>query len=362
MIDHIENIADLPLHFTEPQFRDPLLSWYQKNKRPLPWRLVWMQTQDPYVVWVSEIMLQQTVIKAVIPAYDRFLKAFPSYKHLADASEDQVRLASRGLGYYRRFRMLHQAAQHLNDHPEDVWPTNFKAWKALPGVGDYTAAAIASICFNDAVPVVDGNVERVFCRLFDIRLIPNLPRLKRKFFELGQSLISVSHPGDYNQAVMELGQTICTKQNPNCSQCPVAKVCLAKNNSSQTLAPQSKQKIVYESVGLRLYIPSKSQKIGLIQRPENSKFLKGTWGFPTAIEDQSKVAWDGKLPFTLPRAPCESLGTIRHSITKHKIQAQIFPWAQKNTANYRWFEPEDVEENLVSNLDRKAWKAYLRHL
>ena len=175
MIESIDDVQNLSIDFNKALFTKRLVSWYQENKRDLPWRLRWRKNQDPYEVWVSEIMLQQTVIKAVIPAYERFLKCFPDVHSLANANEDDVRLASRGLGYYRRFKLMHQGAKYLSLNPEKLWPQTFAQWKEISGIGDYTAAAISSICFDDCSPVVDGNVERVFCRLFDIRLEPNLP-------------------------------------------------------------------------------------------------------------------------------------------------------------------------------------------
>ena len=359
MITDPRQIENLKIHFNEALFQRRLVSWYQKNKRSLPWRQRWDQTQDPFVVWVSEIMLQQTVIKAVIPAYERFLGQYPDFRSLAAAEEEDVRLASRGLGYYRRFRMLHQAAQYLVDNPHLEWPTTFTGWKALPGIGDYTAAAISSICFSQAVPVVDGNVERVFCRLLDIRLEPNLPKLKKLFFAFGKDLISKKHPGDYNQGIMELGQTVCTKQKPSCDICPVSKDCLSFSRNSQSLAPRPKQKMNFEDVHLKMFILRSQSKIGLVKRSQSSKFLKETWGFPTAIQSPSELNWDGALPLKIPaESNSESIGSVKHSITKHKISAQIFALKSRVKRDIKWLDIEDVDQNLVSNLDRKAWRLF----
>ena len=361
MIQHIEDIEKLEIHFSKARFTKRLVTWSQANKRSLPWRDRWLQSNDPYVVWVSEIMLQQTVIKAVIPAYERFLDRFQKVEDLAAASEDEVRLASRGLGYYRRFRMMHQAAQYLAANPDEIWPEDFNGWKALPGIGDYTAAAISSICFDDPSPVVDGNVERVFCRLFDIRLEPNLPKLKKKFFKMGLDLISQRFPGDYNQGVMELGQTTCTKQSPSCHACPMQKYCKSYEHDSQTLAPKAKAKIEYSQVGLSIFVPKRGKLIGLKKRPNDSKFLKETWGFPTAISKGNTLAWDGSVSLNLKaHLKSESIGTVKHSITSHKIKAEVFPMTLKLSEDLRWFESQQVEENLLSNLDRKAWKAFLK--
>lgn len=356
MITHLDQLEEIDIHFPEALFKQRLVSWYQKNRRLLPWRVRWEASRDPYEIWVSEIMLQQTVIKAVIPAYQRFLETFPSLRDLAAASEDQVRLASRGLGYYRRFRMLREAAEQLVAQPQLQWPTSFKEWKTLPGVGDYTAAAIASICFDDPTPVVDGNVERLFCRLWDIRLAPNLPKLKKCFFQLGQTLMDPQHPGDFNQGLMELGQTICTKQNPSCDLCPLQEFCMSRAAASQSLAPQPKEKITYQQVQLGLLIPHQRGRFGILKRPHNAKFLKETWGFPTIFLDANQFRWDGVSPqFPLRLKETQPLGKISHSITKHKISARVFLTDKIESKHIRWLDRDEMEENLVSNLDRKAW-------
>ncbi len=355
-VERIDDLEGLKLHFQPKSVGKKVAAWYQGAKRDLPWRTRWFQSQDPYVVWISEIMLQQTVIKAVIPVYHRFLDRFPNFTSLAQADEQEVRLAVRGLGYYRRFGLLHKAAQELNSQPSFSWPRTFKEWKSLPGIGDYTAAAISSICFNQSVPVVDGNVERVFCRLLDIRLPPNLPMLKKKFFAFGSLMIPEGSPGDFNQGIMELGQTICTKQNPLCHHCPLQSRCLAKRHNSQELAPQKKDSVVYEQVSMRLVIPIKGRKIGLCKRPVNAKFLKDTWGFPTLLADKkNRYRWDGDLSLEIPDLS-SSLGVIKHSITKHKIASVIAPSYHLKSRKLRWFDRDEIEEQLVSNLDRKALK------
>lgn len=352
-------------------FRRDLLSWYETNARDLPWRVDWRKYHSPYHIWLSEIMLQQTVIKAVVASYQSFLDRFPNLLALAAAEEEEVRLAARGLGYYRRFRFLHQAAkqlcQGLSQTDQIRWPSSFSSWKALPGIGDYTAAAIASIAFGEVVPVVDGNVERVFCRLMDIRTAPNLPILKKLFFKLGQDLIDHEKPGDYNQAVMELGQTHCTKQNPNCTQCPVSRHCLAFQRSSQHLAPQWKSRLDYEDVSLGLIITQVRDRIALVERPASAKFLKGYWGFPTLIADQNKDwCWDGQgmtEQAELWQERSVEQGRFRHSITKHRLAVTVYQKRLRRQADLegaKWLPISEIEANLVSNLDRKAWQLLTR--
>jgi A/G-specific adenine glycosylase len=334
-----------------------LLNWYNKNERPLPWRTLWKKHLNPWHVWVSEIMLQQTVIKAVIPVYERFLTRFPSPTELAIASSEDIRLAVRGLGYYRRFDMLHKACITLTEGVQGM-PSTHDDWLELPGIGPYTAAAIASITANEPHGVVDGNVERVLCRILDIRTEPNLPHLKKEFKLMMDSLCAKGSPGSINQAVMELGQTVCTPATPDCSRCPITESCTAHQNHSQHLAPAPKSKINFVEINLQLKIVRYQGKILLVQRPPDAKFLKGTWGFLTNIASGPDFVADG-TPINLHDIQIlKPIGTIKHSITKHKITAEVVAAEcmipSKFTKN-RLVDPEQIESSLVSNLDRKAW-------
>ena len=355
--------TDLRFAFTPALLREPLLTWYQGVRRDLPWRVLWREHADPYHVWVSEIMLQQTVIKAVIPVYQRFLERFPDVAALAQASEEEIRQAVRGLGYYRRFRLMHAAARELIQRGEE-WPQTFALWKELPGIGDYTAAAISSIAFDQPAAVVDGNVERVFCRLLDLREAPNEPRLKRAFKELANEFLDTRHPGDFNQALMELGQTVCTVSTPACTACPLTSGCLAAARGSQALAPAPKPQAQLVDVPLELVILQCGNKVGLYERPATARFLKGTWGFWTRLEQGGVYGRDGAAETALPAGITvpRPVGRVRHSITRHRISASVYTAELKSKSkgapDIRWLAPADVEEHLVSNLDRKAWHLY----
>lgn len=336
---------------------DVLVTWYRQNRRNLPWRELFLKTNDPYLVWVSEVMLQQTTIQAVLPAYQRFLSEFPNLQKLAAADETAVRLASRGLGYYRRFRMLHEAARQLCAQATFVWPQNFAEWRQLPGVGDYTAAAIASIAFNRPKAVVDGNVERVFCRILNLKIIPDA-KLKKALQKLGDQIIPQVAPGDYNQAVMELGQTICTKQNPKCEQCPIQTICHAYKEGTQALAPAPRAALDYKDVRLHLLLLHKKGHLGLLQRPASARFLGGTLGLPTAIElGEGELHWEQPGTWTLQN---QSIGSFKHSITKHRIEAFVHQreYSAKKNPDLCWVPFAKVESQLLSNLDRKAWVLY----
>ncbi|MFK7825322.1 MAG: A/G-specific adenine glycosylase [Oligoflexales bacterium] len=344
-----------------------LVKWYQANKRPLPWRMIWEQHRDPYHIWVSEVMLQQTIISVVIPKYHNFLEAFPSVYDLANSCDEEVKKAVRGLGYYRRFSMLHQGAKQVvanskgSDSP--VWPTDFKAWKELPGVGDYTAAAVSSIAFGEVQAVVDGNVERVFCRLFDIRLPPNLPLLKNSFKRLGNFCIDRKHPGDFNQAIMELGQSICTPSEPSCDICPVKRWCHASNNASTAVSPAPKIKKEFVKLDLNLVIFRKKGQIGLLKRPQSAKFLKGTDGFLTLLKHGETFIPDGFENPYKNALKLQNLGVVSHNITNHRLKVQVSSADHKKVPKGReveWLKAPQVEARLLANLDRKAWNLFLK--
>lgn len=350
-------------HFEPSAASAALFAWYRANRRSYPWRERFAATADPYVVWVSEIMLQQTVIKAVLPVYERFLSQYPDVYSLAAASEDDVRLAVRGLGYYRRFGMLHRAAKLLATQRPIQWPSTALAWKELPGIGDYTAAAIASIAFGDPVAVLDGNVERVIARLTDCRAPAGQPAFKRIFRDLAQELIVHSAPGDSNQALMELGQTICTPSNPRCEHCPIAHGCLARQRGSTALSPGPKIRRAVEEVELQLHIVRDGRgQIGLIERPQAAHFLKGAVGFPTVFGRHGEAMLIDGVSLNCPQAGINH-GTIRHTITHHRIIAGVIEsgvevWPVGLT--WRWVTPSKIDASLVANLDRKAWHLWSR--
>jgi A/G-specific adenine glycosylase len=247
------------------RFRRRLLQWYGRNRRLLPWR----GTRDPYRVWVSEIMLQQTRVAAVIERYSAFLARFPRLADLAEAPPCDVLAAWSGLGYYRRARALHAAAGILWRQHGGSFPRSARLLAELPGIGRYTAAAVASIAFDQPVPVVDGNVERVLRRWFALRPPGADP------WTLAQSLLSPTRPGDFNQALMELGATLCLPANPRCAQCPVAFGCATRGTGG---APTRRPRRVRRRV--RYCLATAGKKVFLVLRPEQSSLLPGMWELP----------------------------------------------------------------------------------
>ena len=219
-------------------FNSLILYWFDENRRNLPWR----NQNDPYKIWLSEIILQQTRVAQGTDYYLRFVETFPKVKDLAEASEQEVLRLWQGLGYYSRARNLHFSAKYIHQDLKGKFPSDFDNLLKLKGVGDYTAAAIASIAFNQAVPALDGNAFRVYSRYFDIHMDTSLSKTKKYFFSLGKEIIDKKRPGDFNQAVMELGALVCLPQNPNCGKCPLNESCEALKKNTIHLLPIKSQK------------------------------------------------------------------------------------------------------------------------
>lgn len=362
LVDAAPAVAKHLATIKKAAFRGRLLNWYDKRARQLPWRNDWGRLRSPYTVWLSEIMLQQTVIKAVLPVYERFLNALPTVESLAAADEDTVRMLVRGLGYYRRFRFLHQGAKQVAASGTAQWPKSYSEWLELPGIGDYTASAISSIALNEPQAVIDGNVERVLCRVFDLELPPNLVGLKPILRRAAQELLEVARPGDFNQALMEVGQIVCTPTNPDCAHCPLTENCLAFAHSTQATSPAPKVKITYVDLQMRLLIPVANGKVGLLRRPPDAKFLRGELGFVTFVQDPAgKYQLDGSIDVKITDKAIRDHAKYKHSITKHRISAAVSSYDAKEwlrRSDVEWLEPAAVEERLLANLDRKAWTKY----
>jgi A/G-specific adenine glycosylase len=248
-------------------FRHALLSWYREHARDLPWR----RTTDPYRIWISEIMLQQTRVAAVLEHYARFTARFPTVQELAEASEADVLALWSGLGYYRRARMMHRAAQAVVSEHGGVVPRTAEELLSLPGIGAYTAAAVASIAFGEPVAVVDGNVERVLTRIAALDAQKSAALSVRK---LADELIDPEHPSHFNQAMMELGATVCLPRAPLCLQCPVQAMCLTRGEH----AVIARKPLVPRDAFFALI--EKEQQVLLEQRPANASLMAGMWQLP----------------------------------------------------------------------------------
>lgn len=325
-------------------FGRPVLAWYHRVARDLPWRLRWDSTRDPYVVWVSEVMLQQTTIQAVTPAYVRFLQQFPSVGCLARANPEQVRHAVRGLGYYRRFDFLHKAARFIVERKK--WPQSYNEWLEVPGVGKYTASAMASITLNEVVPVVDGNVERVVARFLGLSLPLGSKRLKDEARSFMSKEIDRYRPGDFNQAIMELGQTICVRSSPNCLPCPIKAHCVAFNGKLFDRCPLPKFRKEKQKIELHVFAVLRKHdhglQLGLVERGEDYPFLKNRIGF--------------HYENVRPREGIR-IGSFNHTITHHSIRVYVYviPLTHDHESIvYRYFPIANLDKNVTSHLDHKA--------
>ena len=259
---------------TSPKARESLLSWYAKAGRDLPWR----KGCDPYAIWVSEIMLQQTQVKTVIPYYLRWLAQFPTIEQLAKADLQQVLKAWEGLGYYTRARNLHRAAQEVVQHHGGVFPTELEDVLALPGIGRTTAGGILSAAFNQPVAILDGNVKRVLARL--VALPVPQAKATNQLWELSETLLDREHPKDFNQALMDLGATLCTPKHPNCPSCPWIPYCQAYNLGMQSQLPmrETSSPLPHKAIGVAVIWNEQGQILIDRRRPEG--LLGGLWEFP----------------------------------------------------------------------------------
>ncbi len=261
-----------------------LLHWYEKNKRDLPWR----RTNDPYAIWVSEIMLQQTQVATVIPYYKKFLKSFPTVRHLARADLSKVLKVWEGLGYYSRARNLHRASRIVSNHFNGKIPDNPTNLRTLPGVGRYTAGAILSIAFNKEAPVLDGNVKRVLSRLFAIANPSTSGKTGPHLWFLSESLIPKGEAGSFNQGLMDLGATTCTPKEPRCPQCPLRDLCKGKASGDPERFPTKALKKKIPHIEAVCAVIQRNGKVLLRRRPSEG-LLGGLWEFPNwKIEEKQR--------------------------------------------------------------------------
>jgi A/G-specific adenine glycosylase len=280
-------------------FPNILIKWYLQNKRDLPWR----KTTNPYHIWLSEIMLQQTRVAQGTPYFFSFTKEFPTVFHLANASEEQVLKLWQGLGYYSRARNLHKTSQYVANELNGIFPDAYKDLLKLKGVGEYTAAAIASFSYNEAVPVVDGNVFRVLSRYFDIESDISLPATKKEFTELAHELMPKDNPAIFNQAIMEFGALQCVPKSPDCTICVFNNSCLALQKKKVSV------------------LPLKSKKLKVTNRFFNYLILEDPLGNTLIQKRTSKGIWHNLYEFPL----FETTEIVGFDVVSDAAQNQIFP-------------------------------------
>ena len=302
-----------------------LLRWYRAHRRDLPWR----RTRDPYAIWISEVMLQQTTVEVVTKRWERFLTRFPTVEALARAPGRAVLAEWSGLGYYARARNLHDAARTIS--LRGAFPRMLEGWRSLPGVGAYTAAAVASISFGVPEPVVDGNVVRVLCRLHGLRLPPKAPATLAKVRAFARRLVPARDPGDHNQAVMELGAVVCTPRAPRCDACPLQTPCKAAASGKPESFPRRPRPQKPRSIHLVAGIVERGKKILLV---EDKTLVKGHLCVPMF------PFRDGQRPANVLRrgwkrltgrdaVALESVATLRHSVLDRRYLVSLFTFKER---------------------------------
>jgi len=327
------------------QLRLHLLGWYALNRRDLPWR----RNPDPYAIWVSEIMLQQTRVAVVVDRYQTFLARFPTLASLAEAPEQEVLALWSGLGYYRRARMLHKAAQFVASQLDGKLPATSELLRTLPGIGAYTAAAIASIAHGEPVAVVDGNVERVLCRLEGWSAGGRSDAaLKHKIESLAAQLVDPAHPGDFNQALMELGATVCLPRNPQCLVCPLVDGCKTQGEHKTEARPRMQSREVAHALCLRSsHRPNRSgTEVLLEQRPATQTVMPGLWELP-ALKHATVPAKDLEM-------------TVRHAIMQVNYYVRVRAVRREDEealtvagGERRWVPLSDAGAMALTGLARK---------
>jgi A/G-specific adenine glycosylase len=298
--------------------REALLVWYGAHRRDLPWR----RTRDPYAVWVSEIMLQQTRVETVVPYFDRFMQRFPSAAALAEASEDEVLESWSGLGYYRRARMLHAGVREVVERYGGEVPRDPDARRALPGIGRYTAGAIGSIAFDREEPIVDGNVARVLSRVHAIEAPLGSPASERALWDHAGHIVRGPRPGDLNQALMELGATICTPSAPRCDICPIAHTCRAQIDRRQHELPIAKPRRAPKHVKMAAVVALRQGRALLVK--SSSELFRGLYGPPSAeghgIEAAERALADHAIRARIDR----KVATVEHVLTHRRLEVEVW--------------------------------------
>ena len=365
-------------------FRQKLLAWYDENKRDLPWR----RSKNPYHIWVSEIMLQQTRVDTVIPYYERFLDWFPTVESLANAPEDRLLKAWEGLGYYSRVRNMQTAAQQIMSEFEGKFPSTYEGISSLKGIGPYTAGAISSIAFNLPQPAVDGNVMRVLARLFEVNHDIGNPSNRKIFQAMMEVLIDPDRPGDFNQALMDLGSDIEAPVNPRPEESPVKEFSAAYQHGTMDRYPIKAPKKKPIPIYLKALVVQNSQGQFLLEKNESEKLLAGFWHFPLIeVDDFSDQTQDLDL-FSQVAEPILQLGPspqesfeqdydlevkwqdlrfeeVKHIFSHRKWHIQIIAGRVAETQEYTdrevlWLSPEEFINYPLAKPQQKIWQAYLK--
>jgi A/G-specific adenine glycosylase len=327
--------------------RKQLLSWYDVHQRDLPWR----RTRDPYAIWVSEIMLQQTRVAVVIERFKAFLDRFPTIEALARAAEDDVLALWSGLGYYRRARMLHQAAQVVAEQHDGGLPETAAELRELPGIGSYTAAAIASFAHDEPVAVVDGNVERVLCRLagWEFNGRESAGAVRKKVESLANELVDARRPGDFNQAMMELGATVCLPRNPQCPACPLTAQCATRGEHATVPRPKMQTRDVAYVLAVRGKVAHRvdRREVLLHRRSASQTVMPGMWELPPLDELHPAV----EEPHMRVR---HAIMNVNYAVRVHNIREDEVDPLTEPAASRRWIPVRELRSVPLTGLARKV--------
>jgi A/G-specific adenine glycosylase len=329
-----------------------LVRWYERHQRPLPWR----DTRDPYAIWVSEIMLQQTQVATVIDYYGRWMQRFPTVRALATASEDDVLHAWQGLGYYSRARRLREGAKVVLERYRGNLPSDAEERVRIPGVGRYTAGAISSIAYGKRAPIVDGNVTRVLSRLHGLEGDPQKAALARELWKRAAELVVAGPPSSVNQGLMELGATVCTPRAPNCTHCPFAASCVAKREDAPERYPGVQKRPQVSAVSMAGVVIHRRGKVLLTKLAKNASRWASMWQFPcveSATHESSEAAASrAAREFSgLGLAGVRELCVVKHSVTRYRISLTVYeaeaPRGRARAAPgsvVSWYLPEELGE------------------
>jgi A/G-specific adenine glycosylase len=342
--------------------RAPLLRWYDANRRDLPWR----RSRDPYAIWISEAMLQQTRVETVIPYWERFLESFPDVEALAAADLDEIYAVWTGLGYYSRARNLKHAAETIVSDCEGRLPDTAEGLRELKGIGRYTAGAVASIAFDREEPLVDGNVVRVFTRFLGIREDSTAKRVTEELWSVATELVRGPRPGDLNQALMELGATLCTPKKPGCLACPIRKRCDAHARGDAERLPIKKARAKPKPIRAVAAWIEREGRILVARRPEEG-LMAGLWELPggeigAADEAKERIREVLKAAVGLDVRHAESVGRIEHVFTHRRLELHVFRCLvgkgervrRSGYAAHRWIAPGRLLDLAHAGPTRKA--------
>ena len=361
------------------EFRRRLLEWFDDHQRDLPWRHV----GDPYAVWVSEVMLQQTRVATVVDYFENWMERFPTVEALADTAVEEVLEMWSGLGYYRRARYLHQAARQIVDECGGEIPAEVDELQKLPGIGPYTAGAVASIAFGRREPLVDGNVMRVVARLFGIEGPPKRSPANNEIWQRAEELVDPDRPGDFNQGLMELGSEVCTTSGPRCGSCPVRPWCRGYATGDPEQFPGGRDRPEQRPMRARCCVVYRTDEAGnyqfLLRRRPEKGLLGGLWEFPgfecegtewpekalLAGRIQEGIANEGRCPEV---EPGESLGSLTHLFSHRRLKLRVHQWSLDEIdaagavdEGWRWVDDEDLSGVASAALLGKIEELWRRH-